>query len=123
MTEKDIQALAQTYSKVLPQEELLWEATSMLPAIIKVTEVYEGGPHPGKVNIEYKIITRIGNRVKAVASSNPDLTCTIDVDGGDVTVDDGAYHTSAHFKWDDHRKAYADLEVMQAPVEAPIEAV
>lgn len=109
MDNKDIVALCKSYGAVKPQEVLLMESiaeTEVLPAIIKVKEHYEGGPHPGSADIEYRITQRVGNRVKAMATSNPDLDLTLDIDDPTVTMDAGAYHTSVTFKWDDHRKTY-----------------
>lgn len=118
MDNKDIQLMCESYSKVLPQPELFIEASGMMPVIIKVSEIYEGGPKPGKHDLEYKIIERRGNRVKAMCSSNPDLKCTIDLDDPDITVDDIAYYTSVTFHWDDARKAYNALDESLPPAPA-----
>lgn len=118
MDKKDIQLLCENYGRVLPQPELFIEASGMMPTIIKVSEIYEGGPKPGRHDIEYKIVERQGNRVKAICASNPDLVCKIDVNDGDVTIDDSAYHTSVTFHWDDARKAYTALESPTPPAPA-----
>jgi hypothetical protein len=109
MTNSDIKGLSKAYVNVKPSillTETYGEGTTVLPTIIKVKEIYEGGPHSGETNVVYRIIGRMGNVVKAACENDPNLTMQISIDNPDVTTTEDAYIVSANFKWDDKRKTY-----------------
>lgn len=113
MDKADFKLLYETYGKVETPSLLIEvynpDADMTSPSLIKISEVYRGGPHEGNKEVVYKIVAENRDLIRGICIDNSELTCEMSVNDPDVVLKEGAYHITAVFDWNDKRKTYQDI--------------